>query len=299
MRRREFIAGLGGAVVWPRVARAQQPALPMVGYLSGASAEGYAHLVAAFRKGLSESGFVEGHNVAIEYRWANNRNDRLPELANDLVHRRVAVIATPISTPASLAAKAATSTIPIVFGIGGDPVQAGLVASLNRPGGNATGVTQMGRELGGKHVEFLHQVLPRASRFAVLVNPTNPLIPESYVADVRAAAPTFGGQIEVLTASTDREIDAVYALLATNRFAALLVSPDGLFISRRMQLIMLAMRHAMPAINAGRILKGEKPGDLPVQQATNIELVINLKTVKALDLTVPETLLATADEVIQ
>jgi putative tryptophan/tyrosine transport system substrate-binding protein len=289
--------------------------------------EGYANRVAAFRKGLSEAGFVEGRNVAIEYRWAYSESDRLPELAADLVRSRVAVIATPISTPASLAAKAATSTIPIVFGIGGDPVQAGLVASLNRPGGNATGVSTIGRELGGKHVGFMHECLPGTAPFAVLVNPTNPLIPESYVADVRAVASKIGRDIGVFAASTKSEIDATYAKIVQSGAGAVLVSPDGLFITRRVQLVALAMRHALPAIYCfredvevgalmsygassseqcrqagiyvGRILKGEKPADLPVMLPTKFEFVINLQTAKLIGVKVPPNLLALADAVIE
>jgi putative tryptophan/tyrosine transport system substrate-binding protein len=327
MRRREFMAGLGGTVAWPLVARAQRVHMPVVGFLGGYSPEAYAKLVAAFRRGLSEAGFVEGRNVAIEYRWANNEFERLPELAADLVRRRVAVIATPISTPASLAAKAATSTIPIVFGIGGDPVQAGLVESLNRPGGNATGVSTVARELGGKHIELVRELIPGAAGFAVLVNPTNPLIPESYVADVRAVCSKIGCDVEVFAASTNTEIDTTYAKIVGSGAAALLVSPDGLFIARRVQLVTLAVRHSPPAIYSfredaeagglmsygsnqadqyrqagvyvGRILNGEKPADLPVVQPTKFELVINLKTARALGLTIPETLLATADQVIE
>jgi putative tryptophan/tyrosine transport system substrate-binding protein len=327
MRRRELISGMGAAAAWSLAARAQQPAVPVVGYLSDSTPEGNASRVVAFRAGLSEAGFVEGRNVAIEYHWANNQPDRLPELAANLVRRRVAIIATPISTPASLAARAATSTIPIVFGIGGDPVQAGLVASLNRPGGNVTGISTIGRELGGKHVGLMHECLPGVTSFAVLMNPTNPFITESYVADARAAASKVGRDIGVFAATSKTEIDAAYAKIVQSGAGAVLVSPDGLFIARRVQLVAQAMRNALPAIHCfredvevgglmsygassseqcrqagiyvGRILKGEKPADLPVLLPTKFEFVINLQTAKVLGLTVPETLLATADEVIQ
>jgi len=327
MRRREIISGMGAAAAWSLAARAQQPAVPVVGYLSDSTPEGNASRVVAFRAGLSEAGFVEGRNVAIEYRWANNESDRLPELAADLVRRRVAVIATPISTPASLAANAATSTIPIVFGVGGDPVQAGLVPSLNRPGGNVTGVSTIGRQLGGKHVGLMRECLPGITSFAVLINTSNPFITESYVADARAAASKVGRNIGVLTATNRSEIDVAYAKIVQSGAGAVLVSPDGLFTARRVQLVAQAMRHALPAIYCfredveagalmsygasvseqcrqagiyvGRILKGEKPADLPVVLPTKFEFVINLQAAKVLDLTIPETLLAIADEVIQ
>src|SRR5262245_9970818 len=328
MRRREFITLLGGAAAaWPLAARAQQAAMPVVGYLSDASPEGYVSYVTAFRKGLAEMGFVEGRNVAIEFRFAHNKLELLPELAADLVRHRVAVIATPISTPASIAAKGASTNIPIVFGIGGDPVQAGLVTSIDRPGGNATGVSTLGREIGGKHLGLLHELLPHAKRFAVLINPTNPLIPETYVAEVRAAASTIGRQIEIFTASNSREIDGAYAKLVESRVDALLVSPDGLFIARRVQLVSLAVRHALPAvyvlredaaagglmaygasgpeqcrvagIYVARILKGEKPSDLPVMLPTRFDFVINLQAARTLGIEVPPTLLALADEVIE
>jgi putative ABC transport system substrate-binding protein len=301
--------------------------MPMIGYLSDSTPEAYANRVAAFRRGLSEVGFVEGRNVAIEYRWANNESDRLPELAAELVRHRVAVIATPISTPASLAAKAATSTIPIVFGIGGDPVQAGLVASLNQPGRNVTGVSTIGRELGGKQVGLMHELLPGKAPFAVLFNPTNPLILESYVADVRAAALKIGREIGIFSASTKIEIDAAYAKIAQSGTGALLVSPDGLFIARRVQLVALAARHALPTIYCfredvemgglmsygassseqcrqagiyvGRILKGETPAELPVMLPTKFEFVINLQAAKLIGAEVPPNLVALADEVFE
>jgi putative tryptophan/tyrosine transport system substrate-binding protein len=326
MKRRDFIAGLGSAAAWPLAARAQQPAMPVIGFLGTGSPEPTADLLSAFRKGLAEIGFVEGQNVKIDYRWANNEYDRLPQFAADLVRRQVAVIATPFSTAAAAVAKAATPTVPIVFSIAGDPVQLGLVRSLNRPGGNITGVANLNVELGPKRLELLHELVPTATIFALLVNPNNPYTPSS-ITDLEAAAAAIGRSIEVLTASTDREIDTAFASLIQNRATALLVSPDNLFSNRRVQIATLSARHAIPAIYAfredaqagglmsygadipheyrevgiyvGRILKGDKPADLPVQQVTKLDLVINLKTAKALGLTVPETLLATADEVIQ
>ena len=247
-RRRAFISMLGSAAAaWPLAARAQQTAMPVVGFLRNGSPEPNAHLVAAFRKGLGESGYVEGRNVSVEYRWAHNDDDRLPELAADLVRLRVSVIVTPGSTTAAAAAKSATTTIPIVFSAGGDPVQMGLVASLNRPGGNVTGVSSMSGELGAKRFGLLQELVPRAARFAVLVNPNNPLT-KAYVTDVRAAAAAIGRQIEVLTASTSHDIDAAFATLVKNRADALLVGLDPLFVSRRVHLATLAARHAVPAI---------------------------------------------------
>jgi ABC-type uncharacterized transport system substrate-binding protein len=327
MRRRAFIRLLGGAAVsWPLAARAQQPAMPVVGYLYGGSPGASADFVAAFRKGLSDAGYVEGQNVAIEYRWTHNDNDRLPELTADLVRRRVAVIVTPNFIAAALAAKAATTTIPIVFGGGFDPVHAGPVASLNKPGGNATGVSFMSVELGAKRLGLLHELLPGAARLAMLVNPTNPNA-EANITEARGAASYIGREIEVLTASTNRDIDTAFASLVQKRADALLVSPEPLFTNRRVQLITLAARHAVPAIYpirefaeigglmsygphitdqyrqvgvyTGRILKGEKPADLPILRPTNFEFVINLQTAKILGLEVPPTLIARADEVIE
>ena len=324
MRRREFIAGLGSATAWPLAARGQQAAMPVIGFLVNRVRENAPNALAALRKGLSEIGFVEGRNVTIEL-FANNATDRLPEVVADLVRRRVTVIAASGLAPA-LAAKSATATIPIVFRIGADPVRYGLVASLNRPGGNVTGVTDIGVDLGPKRLGLLHELLPRASRFAALVNPTNPAT-ESRIAEVTAAALAIGRSVDVVPASTDREIDAAFASLVQKRIDALWVSSDALFINRRLQLTTLAAHHRLPAIYSnhdsvevgglmsygtnileslyqvgiytGRILKGEKPSDLPVTRPTKYEMVINLKTAKALGLAIPETLLATADEVIQ
>jgi putative ABC transport system substrate-binding protein len=327
MTRREFITLLGGAAAtWPLAASAQQPAMPVIGFLQSGSPEPNVNRVAGFRKGLGEAGYVEGKNVAIEYRWAESRYDRLPAMAADLASRKVAVIAAPASTPAALAAKAATTTIPIVFGIGGDPVQTGLVANLNRPGGNVTGFTSMNAELAAKQVGLLHELLPAAARFAVLVNPGN-LIHETVIRDAEKGAAALGLQIEVLSASTNRDITTAFTTLLEKRAGALLVSPDALFVSRHTQFVTLAARHAVPTINfdrafaeagglmsyggsltdvfrqtgfyIGRILKGEKPGELPVARATKFEFVINLQTAQVLGLDVPATLLARADEVIE
>jgi putative tryptophan/tyrosine transport system substrate-binding protein len=327
MRRREFITLLGSAAAWPLAAHAQQPALPVIGFLHSASAAAYAAPLAAFRKGLSEAGYVEGQNVAIEYRWAEGQNDRLPALAAELVRRRVTVIVTPGSTAATLAAQAATATIPIVFIIGANPVKIGLVASLNRPGGNATGINDFGVEIGAKRLGLLHELLPGAARFGVLVNPDNPFITESFVTELQMAASAIGRQIEVVTASTNGDIDTAFATLVKKRADALLISPDALFVTRRVQLIMLAVRHTLPALyhrrelaEAGglmsygsdlsdqyrqtglyvsRILKGEKPAEMPVQLPTKFEFVINLQTAKTIGLDIPPTLLARADEVIE
>jgi len=326
MRRREFITLSGGATAaWPFAARAQQPAMPVIGYLDGGSLGTSAHVIAAIRKGLSETGYVEGSNVAIEYRWAEGNYDRLPAMAAEVAHRQVAVIVA-MGTPAAFAAKAATSTVPIVFGGGIDPVQAGLVASLNRPGGNVTGVTSMNAEIETKRLGLLHDLLPQATRFAVLVNPDNPLA-EIDIKDAQATAATIGGQIEILTARTNREIDDAFASLVQQRADALLIGPDVFFTNRRVQLATLAVRHGVPAIYsfrefaeagglmsygtsntdrdrqvgvyAGRILKGDKPADLPIVRPTKFEFVINLQTARMLGLTVPAALLARADEVIE
>jgi putative ABC transport system substrate-binding protein len=325
MRRRQFIAGLAGAAAaWPLAARAQQSAIPVIGFLSSSSLDAYRNRVSAFRQGLSEAGFVEGRNVAIEFRFAELQNDRLPALAADLVRRQVAVIAGN-STQGVQVAKAATTTIPIVFAVGGDPVKNGLVASLNRPGGNVTGVSYLTNALGPKRLGLLRDLVPGAGLIAALVNPTNPNA-ESDAKDLLAAAQSMGMKI-VLQASSERDIDAFFATLVQRRASAFLTTSDALFIGRRQQFAVLAAFHKIPAMSgerdytdvgglmsyapdiidayrqagvyAGRILKGEKPADLPVMQTTKFEFVINLKTAKALGLTIPETLLAIADEVIQ
>jgi putative tryptophan/tyrosine transport system substrate-binding protein len=327
MRRREFIAGLGSAAAWPVAARTQQPAMPVVGSVSLGSADAAPGNIAAFRKGLGETGFVEGRNVTVEYHWLEGQFDRLPALMADLVRRRVAVIATPGSTAASIAAKAATATIPIVFGVGDDPVKLGLVASLARPGGNATGINDFGGEVNAKRLALLHELVPKAVRVAVLVNPANAALAESTLRDVQEAARVIGLQIHVLNASMSGEIDAAFATLARDRPDALFVAPDAFLILRRVQITTLAAADRIPAaypnryfiaagglmsygtdlaergrqagVYIGKILNGAKPAELPVVQSTRFELVINLKTAKALGLTIPETLLATADEVIQ
>ena len=327
MRRREFITLLGGAVAtWPRAAGAQQAAMPVIGYLYTGAPDTGAHYAAAFRKGLSELGFSEGQNVTIEYRWAHNDPARLPELAADLVRRRVAVIVTPGTSASALAAKAATTTIPIVFRTGGDPIQLGLVASLNRPGGNVTGVTAMSAEVGTKRVGLLHELLPHATRFAALTNPNDPNA-EPVSKDLKAAAAAVGRRLELFPATNIREIDVAFANLVQKRPDALVIVPQGLLINRRLQIVTLATRHALPAIYpsrefaeigglmsygssptdqyrqtgifTGRVLKGEKPADMPVLRATKFEFIINLQTAKAFGLEIPPMLLARADEVIE
>jgi putative tryptophan/tyrosine transport system substrate-binding protein len=328
MQRREFITLLGGtAAAWPLAARAQQPAMPVIGCLYSGSPESFAYRVAAFQRGLNETGYFEGQNVAVEYRWAEGRYDRFPELAAELVRRQVSVIVTPGNPLAISAAKAATSSIPIVFAVSGDPVKLGLVASLARPGSNVTGINFFVTELAAKRLGLLRELVPTAARVAVLVNPTNTTTAESTVRDVQEAARSIGLQVRLLNAGTIREIDAAHASLAREPADVLLVAGDGFFNSRRVQFAMLAVRHAVPAaystreyaeagglmsygtsfadtdrqvgIYAGRILKGAKPADLPVVQSTKFELVINMQTATLLGLTVPPTLLARADEVIE
>jgi putative ABC transport system substrate-binding protein len=324
MKRREFVAGLAGVVAWPLAARAQQPRVPVIGFLSSAAPDRDAGRLRAFRQGLSETGYVEGQNVAIEYRWAEEKNDRLPALAADLVRGQVTIIVA--NNPAALPAKAATTTIPIVFTIGFDPVAAGLVASLNRPGGNLTGVTSLNLELGLKRLELMHEIVPGASIMAFLVNPTSPSA-DTQLRDLQAPARTMGRQLHVLHASTERDFETAFATLVQLRAGGLVIGPDAFFNSRSEQLATLAVRHAVPAIfqfrafaaagglvsyggslaelnrqsgvYTGRILKGEKPAELPVQQSTKVELIINLKTAKALGITVPDHLLRRADEVIE
>jgi len=326
MKRREFITLLGGAAAaWPLAAGAQQPAMPVVGFLGSETPKRFADRLRAFAQGLNDAGYTEGRNVAIEYRWAEGQNDRLPALAADLVRSQVSVIAA-ASTPAGPAAKAATSTIPIVFVTASDPVVAGLVASLSQPGGNVTGVTGLAVELGQKQLEVLHELVPTATLIGVLINPTSPTA-EAHARNLQAAARTLGLQIHVVHASADREFDSVFAHLGQLRAGALLVSGDAFFTSRGEQLAALALRHTLPAtcsfrefvtagglmsyganltevyrslgVQTGRVLKGAKPADLPVQQVTKVELIINLKAARALGLTVPLPLLGRADEVIE
>jgi putative ABC transport system substrate-binding protein len=284
IKRRQFITALGSAAAWPVVAWAQQPAIPVIGFVDPGSADASAGWVAAFRKGLGETGYVEGQNVRVEYHWLEGEFDRLPALMADLVRRRVAVIATPGSTPCSIAAKAATATIPIVFGVSDDPVKLGLVASLARPGGNATGVNSFTAEVVAKRLALLRELVPEAVRVVLLHNPADSI----GLLDAQEADRTIGLQTHILNASTSREIDAVFATLVRERADALFVLPDAFFTSRRVQITTLVAR-----------VGGVKPADLLVQQATKLELVINHKTARALGLTIPETLLATADEVIQ
>jgi len=325
MKRREFITLLGGAAAWPFAARAQQPATPVIGFLHSGLPEANAKFVMEFRNGLGETGFFEGRNVTIDYRWAHLEDKKLPELAAELVGRRVAVIATPGSISAALAAKAATTTIPIVFMTGADPVEGGLVTSFNRPGSNITGIGAMNVELAAKRLGLLHELASGPAPLAVLYNPNNP--DKSLIPEMQAAALAIGRQVEFLSATATRDIEPAFAKLVQKRAGALLISPDPLFTSRIVQLATLAARHAMPAlygirefpevgglmsygsnfrelyreagIYTGRVLKGEKPADLPILQATKFELVINLQTASALGIDVPSTLLARADEVIE
>jgi putative tryptophan/tyrosine transport system substrate-binding protein len=324
MRRRAFIAAASAAVAWPLTARAQQPKMPVIGFLNGASPGLYAGQVRAFHQGVGETGYVEGENVAIEYRWAEGHYDRLPALAADLVRRQVTVIVG--NSPAAMAAKAATTTIPIVFDSGTDPVKLGLVASLSRPGGNATGISNLNLELGRKRLELLHGLVPTSTTIALLVNPANPGA-EILSRDVRTAAGTLGIKLHVLRASIERDFTAVFATVVELGAGALVISSDPFFISRGEQLGALSVRHAVPAIfqyrefaaaggllsyggsheeayrmvgvYTGRILKGAKPADLPVQQVSTVELIINLKTAKTLGLSIPLSFLVRADEVIE
>ncbi len=324
MNRREFIS-FAAAAAWPRAARAQQ-AMPVIGILGATTVQGYAAQLAAFRRGLAEVGFVEGRDVAIEYRWAEDQYERLPELAADLVRRHVVVIATIGGNAASVAAKAATRTIPVVFHGSVDPVEAGFVASLNRPGGNLTGVVTLNIDTGQKRLELMHELVPTASTIALLLNPTN-TVAETQTKDLQAAARTLGLELHVLHATTEREFEPAFADLMRLRAGGLVIGTDGFLVSSSEQLAALTLRRAVPAIfqyrafveagglmsyggsvtdsyrlsgvYTGRILKGEKPADLPVQQATKVELIINLKTAKALGLTVPLPLLGRADEVIE
>jgi putative ABC transport system substrate-binding protein len=327
MKRRDFITLLGGAAAWPLAARAQQPLAPVVAFVHGGAAETSEPFVAAFRKGLNQTGYVEGQNLTVEYHWLEGQYDRLPALMTDLILRRVAVIATPGSAPVSMAAKAATMTIPIVFGVGQDPVQLGLVASLARPGGNATGINFFSQEVGAKRLGLLHELVPKAVRVAVLLNPANSASAETTLREAEEAATSLGLQIQVLKASTSREIDTAFASLARDRADALLVAPDTFLSSRRVQFATLTARDRIPVAYAnrddvvvgglmsygasvadmnrqvgdyaGRILKGAKPADLPVAQSTKFEFVINLQTARALGIEVPPNMLTIADEIIE
>ena len=328
MRRRAFITLLGGAAAaWPLVARAQQPKMPIIGFLHPGSAEPNASLLTAFRKGLADAGYIEGKNVTIEFRWAHGENSRLEEMAADLVQRQVAVLVTPIGTATVLAAKAATTSIPIVFSAGTDPVKAGIVASLRRPGGNITGVNYMAAELSAKRLSLLHELAPTAARIALLVNPANPVAMESIIRDTQEAAEAIGCKIEIFKAESSPEIETAFGALVQSQPNALLVGAEPFFIERRVQIVTLATRHLLPTVHfnrafteigglmsygatdfarfrevgiyTGRILKGEKPADLPVAQPIQFELVINVPTARAIGITVPASLLAQANEVIE
>jgi len=327
MRRREFIGLIGGvAATWSLVARAQQPALPMVGFVGIASAKSWVAQSSAFLKGLNEAGYVDGRNVVVEFHWAEGRIDRLPAMMADLVHRQVSVIAA-TSTEVAIAAKAATTTIPIVFETASDPVRLGLVAHLNRPGGNVTGITSVNVEIAPKRLQLLHELVPAAGAIVLLVNPANPRVAEINIEMFRTAARAPGLELHVLNASTERDFDGAFAKVIQLRAGGLVIGPESFFTSRSEQLAALSVHHAVPAIYhsrsfaaaggllsygadsadayrltgiyVGRVLKGEKPADLPVQQATKVELYINLKTAKALGITIPNTLIGRADEVFE
>src|SRR5215831_10760558 len=326
MKRREFITLLGGAAAWPLVARAQQPKMPLIGFLHIASLETRRNQVVSFNQGLKDTGYIEGENVTVQYRWAENQNDRMPALAADLVRRQVAVIAA-LSTPSVLAAKNATTTIPIVFLTNGDPVKFGLVDSLNRPGRNITGITLLGVEVVAKRFELLHKVVPRATKFGVLANPTNPQQTAAETREAQDAARALGLELLVVSASNESEIDQAFATLAQHGTQGLFVIGDALFTSQREQLVALAARYAIPTIHTfrefaragglmsygtilvdvyreagvyvGKILNGAKPADLPVLQSAKLELVINLKTARTLGLEIPPMVAALADEVIE
>jgi ABC-type uncharacterized transport system substrate-binding protein len=326
MSRREFVTLLGGAAAWPLAAYAQQVAMPLVGFLNAASPQPYARMLSAFLKGLGETGYIEDHNVKIEYRWAKGDVNLLPALAADLVHRKAAVIAA-TGTPAALAAKAATATIPIVFETGSDPIQLGLIASLSRPGGNVTGITQLGVEVAPKRLEVLNELVPTAKIIALLIDPTDP-VSEKTRQGVQAAAQRLGLELHVLNVSTERDLDTVFAKLVPLRAGGLVISGGQFFNSRGKELASRALQHAVPTIfpyrdvaadagglmsygasltdayrlagiYTGRVLKGENPADLPVQQATKVELIINLETAKTLGITVPLPLIGRADEIIE
>jgi putative tryptophan/tyrosine transport system substrate-binding protein len=328
MRRREFVTLIGGAVAaWPVAARAQQRPMPVIGFLSSASPDVYSHRVRTFHQGLREAGYIEGQNVVIEYRWAEGHNERLQTLAAQLAQHPVRVIVAAGGTPSALAAKAATATIPIVFGVAVDPVEVGLVASLSRPGGNLTGVTNLNAEVGPKRLEIMHELLPTANTIGVLVDPTSRTLAEAYSRHLEAASRSLGVQLHILHASTESDLEPVFTRLVQQRASALVIGPAPLFAGRSKQLGSLSVRYALPTIfqyrefvsagglmsygsdeteyyrlvgiYVGRILKGEKPAELPVQQATKVELIINLKTAKELGLTVPLALLGRADEVIE
>jgi ABC-type uncharacterized transport system substrate-binding protein len=327
MNRRAFIALVGGGAAWSLGARAQQPAMPVVGFLGAGSPDTYVLYLAAFRRGLGESGFVEGQNVAIEYRWAEGQYDRMAELATDLVRRQVAVIAVPGSPPGARAAKAATSTIPIVFSVGDDPVRAGLVASISRPEGNATGINFFTGEVVAKRLALLHELVPGVNRIAVFINPSDPSRAELLRGEVQVAARDIGLQVQILNPSTPSEIDAAFAAVVREQAAALLVGPDAFYNTRRVQLATMAAHHSIPTafavreyvdagglmsygtsladmyrqvgVYTGRILRGAKPAELPILQSVKFELVINLQTARMLRLEVPPSLLARADEVIE